>query len=33
MTSKFVFVDRLVRRAQLVRKSFGLISHLFMSVI
>lgn len=32
-TSKFVFVDKLVIIAQLVRKLFGLISHLFMTVI
>lgn len=33
MTSKFVFVDKLVGRAQLVRKWVVLISSLFMSVI
>lgn len=33
MTSKFVFVDKFVDRAQLVRKWVGLISHLFRSVI
>lgn len=32
-TSKFVFVHKLVIIAQLVRKLFGLISHLFMTVI